>query len=276
MADESTHDFVVIGAGSAGSIVASRLSESGRHSVLVLEAGGWDRNPWIHIPLGVGKTIVDKTINWAFQTEPEPELAGRSLYWASGKVVGGSAALNGLVHVRGEARDYDGWRDAGCTGWGWADVLPYFKKSENDHRGNTPYHAQGGPVTVSRPLDRSVLCDAFIAAGTSYGMPRNDDFNCGVQRGVGLYDLTTKRGFRSNSAIGALHRAKHRPNLRVEVRAQVQRIVVENGRAAAVEFRTKAGTVARATATREIVVCAGAVNSPKLLMLSGIGPAEHL
>ncbi|SCU76931.1 Oxygen-dependent choline dehydrogenase [Cupriavidus necator] len=270
------YDFIVVGAGSAGSILASRLSESGRFTVLVLEAGGWDRNPWIHIPLGVGKTIMNQAVNWTYHTEPVPQLFDRRLYMARGRVVGGCGAINGMVHVRGQPQDFELWRDSGCDGWGWSDVLPYFKRSEDHYLGDTELHGKGGPVAVSRPRGHSVLCDHFIAAGVNFGLERNDDFNGPAQDGIGLYDHTVRRGFRSNSAIGALRPARRRPNVRVEVGAHVERIVFDNGRAVGVDFRSSGGTPRRARALREVVLCAGAINTPKLLMLSGIGPQAHL
>jgi choline dehydrogenase len=276
MSPVSTYDFIVIGAGSAGSIVASRLSESGKFSVLLLEAGGWDRNLWIHIPLGVGKTIVNKAVNWTYHTEPVAALANRSLYMARGKVIGGSGAINGLVHTRGQPEDFNNWRDWGCDGWGWTDVLPYFKKSEDHYLGDTPLHGKGGPVSISKSRDRSKLCEYFIEAGVNYGLERNDDFNGAKQDGIGLYDHTTRRGLRSNSAIGALRSARHRPNLHVEVKAHVERIVFENKVAVGVEYQNAAGELVTARVGLEVVVCSGAINTPKLLMLSGIGPESQL
>lgn len=274
--ESNAHDFIVVGAGSAGSIVASRLSEGGKFSVLVLEAGGWDRSLWIHVPIGFAKTIIDKAVNWAYQTEPEPELKGRRIYWPRGKVVGGSGAINGLIHIRGQREDFDGWRDAGCQGWGWSDVLPYFRKLEDHYLGSTALHGQGGPVSVFKPLDQSMLCESFIAAGVQRGLERNEDFNGEKQDGIGYYDLTVRRGRRSNSAIGALRVARKRPNLRIEVGARVARVLFDGTRATGVEYRNARNDVVRAQARREIVLCGGAVNSPQLLMLSGVGPAAHL
>lgn len=276
MQTDSLHDFIVVGAGSAGAIVASRLSENGKHSVLLLEAGGWDRNIWIHIPLGVGKTITNKKVNWAFQTEPVPHLGDRSVYLACGKVVGGSGAINGMVHVRGQREDFDGWREAGCAGWGWDEVLPYFRKSEDHYLGATPFHGKGGPVTVTKSRTPSVLCDHFIAAGINAGLARNDDFNGEKQDGIGVYDHTVRRGLRSNSAIGALHAAKRRANLRIETGAHVERILFDGKTAIGIQWRDARGNSRRARASREIVLCAGALNTPKLLMLSGVGPQAQL
>jgi choline dehydrogenase len=276
MQAETLHDFVIVGAGSAGSIVASRLSENGKFSVLVLEAGGWDRNLWIHIPLGVGKTITNRKVNWAFQTEPVPQLANRSVYLACGKVVGGSGAINGMVHVRGQREDFDGWRQAGCEGWGWNDVLPYFRRSEDHYLGDTPLHGRGGPVAVTKSNTPSVLCDHFIAAGINAGLERNDDFNGEKQDGIGVYDHTVRRGLRSNSAIGALHAAKRRSNLDVETGAHVERILFDGNKAIGIAWRDSRGNARGARAAREVVLCAGALNTPKLLMLSGIGPQAQL
>ncbi|CAM4136527.1 Oxygen-dependent choline dehydrogenase [Bordetella tumbae] len=269
-------DFIVIGAGSAGAIVASRLSEDGRFSVLVLEAGGWDRSPWIHIPLGVGKTIMNRKVNWAYETEPQAELAGRRIYMARGKVIGGSGAINGMVHIRGHRQDFDGWADSGCNGWHWDGVLPYFRKSEDHYLGENEMHGTGGPVAVSKPTDHLDICSAFIESGANWGLPRNDDFNAGTQEGIGHYDLTVRRGLRSNSAKGALRPARDRRNLSVEVNACVQRILFDNHRAVGLEYRHARGASIQARARREIVLCSGAVNTPQLLMLSGIGPAQHL
>jgi choline dehydrogenase len=276
MQPELRHDFIVVGAGSAGAIVASRLSENGKYSVLLLEAGGWDRNIWIHIPLGVGKTITNKKVNWAFQTAPVPNLGERSVYLACGKVVGGSGAINGMVHVRGQREDFEGWREAGCEGWGWNDVLPYFRKSEDHYLGDTPLHGKGGPVTVTKSRTPSVLCDHFIAAGINAGLERNDDFNGEKQDGIGVYDHTVRRGLRSNSAIGALRPARKRSNLRIETGAQVERILFDGSTAVGISYRDASGASRVARATREVVLCAGALNTPKLLMLSGVGPKEHL
>jgi choline dehydrogenase len=276
MRDSSSHDFIVVGAGTTGALLASRLSESGRFSVLLLEAGGWDRNPWIHIPLGVGKTITNPRVNWKFQTEPVPQLGNRSVYLASGKVIGGSGALNGMVHVRGQPEDFDGWQEAGCEGWGWSDVLPYFRKSEDHYLGETPLHGRGGPVAVHKSDCHSVLCDYFIAAGMKAGLPRNDDFNGSTQEGIGVYDHTVRRGLRSNSATGALRAARRRPNVQVQTGAEVQRVVFEGTRAVGVEYRDRRGRLVQARATREVVLSAGALNTPKLLMLSGIGARPSL
>ncbi|WP_427308703.1 GMC family oxidoreductase [Cupriavidus sp. H39] len=274
---EQSYDFVVVGAGSAGSIMASRLSEDGRFSVLVLEAGGWDRNVWIHVPIGFAKSIINKGVNWCYQTELEPELHNRKVYWPRGKVIGGSGAINGLIYMRGQPEDFDGWRDSGCPGWGWKDVLPYFLKVEDHYLGDTDLHAKGGPVSVIKPKDRTKLCDSFIAAGVGIGLERNDDFNGPKQDGIGYYDLTVKRGFRSSSARGALHPTKRRqPNLNVCVYAHVDRILIGKGKAVGVEYHVGKSATTRVLARREVVLCGGAVNTPKLLMLSGVGPREHL
>lgn len=273
---ETSYDFVIVGAGSAGSLVASRLSEGGRFSVLVLEAGGWDRSPWIHLPIGFAKTAVDKRVNWAYQTEAEPQLHGRSVYWPRGKVIGGSGAINGLIHVRGQREDFDGWRDSGCPGWGWSDVLPYFRKYESHHLGDGPLHGGSGPVTVAKPRDKSLLSESVLAACARSGLRRNADFNSGVQDGAGFYDLTIRRGRRSNSAIGALHKVKNQGNVTISVRSHVHRLVFEGQRVSAVLYRDEAGQEQRVRVKREAVLCGGAVNTPQLLMLSGIGPRDHL
>lgn len=270
------HDFIIVGAGSAGSLLAGRLGAGGKHSVLVLEAGGSDRRLWVHVPIGFAKMILDKSLNWAYQTEPQAELNNRSVYWPRGKILGGSGAINGLVHIRGQREDFDGWRDAGCVGWGWEDVLPYFKRMEDHYLGSTPLHGAGGPVAVFKPLDRAPLGEAMIASAGRCGIPRNNDFNGDTQAGAGYYDLTVRRGRRSNSAIGALKPALRAGNVRVELGAMVERIVFDGSRASGVAYRNSKGELVVAQAAREVILCAGAINTPQLMMLSGVGPASHL
>ncbi|MGJ4942266.1 GMC family oxidoreductase [Bradyrhizobium sp. HKCCYLS1011] len=268
-------DYVVIGAGSAGCVLANRLSADGKHKVLLLEAGPKDSNIWIHVPLGYGKLFKDKSVNWMYQTEPEPGLDGRSVFQPRGKVLGGSSSINGLLYVRGQHEDYDRWRQRGNVGWGYQDVLPYFKRAENQQRGADDYHGAGGPLSVSDWRHEDPLSEAFVKAAVETGLPYNPDFNGAAQEGAGFFQTTTIRGRRASSAFCYLRPAKHRSNLHIETDAQVERIVFEGRRARAVEFRQH-GRLRTARARREILVSSGAYNSPQLLQLSGVGPAELL
>jgi choline dehydrogenase len=268
-------DYIVVGAGSAGCVLANRLSENGRHSVLLLEAGPVDKNIWIHVPLGYGKLFKEKTVNWMYQTEPEPGLDGRSVFQPRGKVLGGSSSINGLLYVRGQHEDYDRWRQRGNAGWGFEDVLPYFKKAENQQRGADDYHGAGGPLSVSDWRHDDPLSEAFVKAAVEAGIPYNPDFNGKTQEGAGFFQTTTRRGRRASSAVSYLRPAKGRRNLRIETDAHAQRILFEGRRARALEFRQR-GEVRVARARKEILVSSGAYNSPQLLQLSGVGPAELL
>jgi choline dehydrogenase len=274
MHDDNVYDFIVTGAGSAGCAVAARLSEDGRYRVLLLEAGGKDRNPWIHIPLGYTKTFTNPRVNWMFDSEPEAQLNGRILYQPRGKVLGGTSSINGMVYMRGTPRDYDGWRQRGCEGWGWDDVLPYFRKAENQERGADEFHGVSGPLTVSNGV-RSPLADAMVAAALEAGIPRNDDFNGARQEGVGYYQTTTARRRRWSAARAYLGAAKGRRNLTIETKAHAARIVFDGGRAVAVEYSTPRGSKV-AQARGEIVVSGGVYGSPQLLQLSGVGPGDLL
>jgi choline dehydrogenase len=253
-------DFVIIGAGTAGCVLAARLSESGRHRVLLLEAGGEDRSPWIKVPVGYAKLFGNPRYNWMYATAPESQLGGRTLEQPCGKVLGGTGSINGMLHIRGQREDYERWRAAGNTGWGWQDVRPWFEKSA---------------LAVSPPPQTHPLADAFIAAAGEAGVPANDDFNGPRQEGAGYYKLNTRSGVRSSTATAYLHAARRRPNLVVETNALVTRIIVENGVATGVEYR-RAGAVHSASAHREVVVSGGTFNSPQILQLSGIGPAPRL
>jgi choline dehydrogenase len=273
--DADTYDFIVTGAGSAGCAVAARLSESGRYRVLLLEAGGKDSNPWIHIPLGYAKTFVNPKVNWMFDSEPEKELNNRIMYQPRGKVLGGTSSINGMVYMRGNHADYDDWRQRGCTGWDWDSVLPYFKKAEDQGRGPSEFHGTGGPLRVSDQPQRWELADALLEACVQAGIPRNDDFNGAKQEGVGYYQTTTSNARRWSTAVAYLRPARNRPNFVVATKAHATRVLFEGTRAIGVEYHTPAGPkIARAT--REIVVSGGVYGSPQLLMLSGIGPAAHL
>ncbi len=271
---EETYDFIVTGAGSAGCAVAGRLSESGKYRVLLLEAGGRDSNPWIHIPLGYTKTFTNPEVNWMFESEPEKGLNGRTLYQPRGKVLGGTSSINGMVYMRGTSTDYDGWRQRGCEGWDWDSVLPFFKKAEDQERGPDEFHGKGGPLHVSNPV-RSPLGDAMVAASIEAGIPANNDFNGSRQEGVGYYQTTTSNRRRWSSARAYLGPARGRQNLTVATNAHATRILFENGRAVGVAYHTPDGQKT-ARARGEIVVSGGVYGSPQLLQLSGLGPADLL
>jgi choline dehydrogenase len=273
--DGATFDFVVVGAGSSGCVMASRLSEDSNCRVLLVEAGGADRSFWIHIPIGYGRTIVDPKVNWRFETEPNPELGGRRIYWPRGKVLGGSSSLNGLIYIRGKRSDYDHWRDLGNDGWGYDDVLPYFKRAEDQENGANEFHGTGGPLTVSNLRDSNPLYEAYIESANRAGIPRNDDFNGSEYEGVGPFQGTIRNGRRCSAAVAYLRPALGRRNLAVSTETLAERLLFEGDRVTGIRLRKgdQAGSV---RCRREIIVCAGSLNSPKLLMLSGIGPAEHL
>ena len=273
--DIAEFDYVIVGAGSAGCVLANRLSADGKHTVLLLEAGPKDSNIWIHVPLGYGKLFKDKSVNWMYQTEPEPGLDGRQVFQPRGKVLGGSSSINGLLYVRGQHEDYDRWRQRGNIGWGYDDVLPYFKKAENQARGADPYHGAGGPLTVSDWRHDDPLSEAFVKAAVEAGIPFNPDFNGATQEGAGFFQTTTRRGRRASSAFSYLRPAQRRGNLRVETAALAQRLIFDGRRVRAVDY-SQNGVVRRARARREILVSGGAYNSPQLLQLSGVGPAELL
>ena len=268
-------DYIIVGAGSAGCVLANRLSANGKHSVLLLEAGPKDSNIWIHVPLGYGKLFKEKTVNWMYQTEPEPELKGRQVFQPRGKTLGGSSSINGLLYVRGQHEDYDRWRQLGNPGWGHDDVLPYFKKAENQTRGADQFHGVGGPLPVSDLILADPLSKAFIKAAVETGLPYNPDFNGATQEGVGLFQTTTRNGRRGSTAVAYLGPARSRSNLKIETLAQGQRILFEGRRAVGVEYRQGA-SVRRARARQEVLVSSGAYNSPQLLQLSGVGPADLL
>jgi len=272
---EDSYDYIVVGAGSAGCAVAARLAEDPGARVLLLEAGGTDRSPWIHIPVGYFRTMFDRRLGWGYRTEPEPELKGRRILWPRGKVLGGSSSINGLIYIRGQPRDYDHWRQLGNVGWAWDDVLPFFKRAEDQPRGADDLHGVGGPLGVSDIDEKREICRAYVAAAIEAGIAANDDFNGPVQDGVGFYQVTARRGRRCSAAVAYLRPARDRPNLHVVVRAPARRILFAGKRAVAVEY-ARGGGVALARARREIIVSGGAINAPQLLQLSGVGPADHL
>jgi choline dehydrogenase len=273
--ETGSFDYIVVGAGSAGCVVAARLSESGRHRVLLLEAGPPDRNVWIHVPIGYAKLFTDARHNWLYSSEPEPELNGRSIIQPRGKVLGGSSSINGLLYLRGQHEDFDHWRQLGNAGWSFADVLPYFKRSEDQQRGADDLHGVGGPLAVSDVSEPHRLCDAFIGACEQAGFPRNDDFNGPTQEGAGYFQMTTRNGRRMSTARGYLRDARRRPNLTIVSDALATRVLFEGRRAVGVEYR-KDGATHVARAEGEVILSGGAFNSPQLLQLSGVGPADLL
>ncbi len=268
-------DFVVVGAGSAGCVMAARLSEDPNARVVLLEAGGEDKNMWIHIPLGFGKTFADKRVNWCYETEPDPGAGGRSIFWPRGKVLGGSSSINGMVYIRGQHEDFDLWRQLGNTGWSSSDVLPYFKRAEHQTRGPDDWHATGGPLAVSDVQDGHPICEAFIRACNEAGYPRNDDFNGKEQDGVGYHQTTTRNGKRCSTAVGYLHPVRNRPNLQVVTGAHTQKVLFEGKRAVGVAY-SQGGQDKVVRAKREVILCGGAIGSPQMLLLSGVGPAAEL
>lgn len=271
-----TFDFVVVGAGSAGCIVASRLSEGGRHSVLLIEAGGSDDSIWLKIPIGYAKSYYNPRVNWMYYSEPELNLCGRRIYAPRGMVQGGSGAINAMIFVRGAASDFDDWRDAGNSGWGYADVLPYFRKLETHARGASQWHGGDGPIHVT-PLRGAThpVSDAFLAGCRELQLPPNGDFNGETLEGAGAYDVNTRNGMRSSSGREYLRAALKRGNLAIMRETLACRVVMSDGRANGVELM-RGGERQTVAARRELILCAGAFDTPKLLQLSGIGDAGHL
>ncbi|MGB3176494.1 MAG: choline dehydrogenase [Albidovulum sp.] len=269
-------DYVVIGAGSAGCVLANRLSADPSVRVVLLEAGGKDTNPWIHIPVGYFKTMHNPSLDWCYRTEPDPGLNGRSIDWPRGKVLGGSSSLNGLLYVRGQPQDYDRWRQMGNDGWGWDDVLPLFKRSEDQERGADTYHGSGGPLSVSNMRIQRPICDAWVAAAQAAGYAFNPDYNGANQEGVGYFQLTTRNGRRCSAAVAYLRPIKDRPNLRIITHALVKRLNFEDKKTTGVTYIDRSGAEQVITARKEVILSAGAINSPQILMLSGIGDPDHL
>jgi choline dehydrogenase len=265
------YDFIIAGAGSAGCVLANRLSADGRHSVLLLEAGGSDRSPWIRVPIGYGKTFTDPRFNWKYYAEPDAGLAGRKIYWPRGKVLGGSSSINAMVYVRGHRGDFDDWAAAGNPGWSYDEVLPYFRKSEDHVWGASQYHGAGGPMPISE-FSTAVhpLCNRFVAGCAAVGIPATPDFNGAVMEGAGTWHMAIDKGLRVSAASAFLRPALRRANLEVVTRAHVTRLTFDGRRANGLEY-TRGNERCSARARREVIVCAGAVNSPQLLQLSGIG-----
>ncbi|MEO7007607.1 MAG: choline dehydrogenase [Caldimonas sp.] len=268
-------DYIVVGAGSAGCVLAARLSEDPATRVLLLEAGPPDRSLWIHLPIGYGKTMWSPKYNWCFSTEPEPNMNGRRIYWPRGKTLGGSSSINGLIYMRGQREDYDHWAALGNTGWGYEDVLPYFIKSEGNQRGASAFHGGDGPLKVSDIGAKHELIEAFITGAGQIGVPRTDDFNGAAQEGAGYYQLTTHKGWRCSAATAYLAPAKHRANLRIETGAFAAGVILDGRRAVGVRFR-QGGAMKSARCRSEVLLAAGSIQSPQLLQLSGIGPRALL
>lgn len=272
---QETFDYVIVGAGSAGCVLANRLSADPARRVLLLEAGPPDVNPWIHVPIGFYRTIFNPSLGWGYTTEPEPGTGDRAMSWVRGKVLGGSSSINGLLYVRGQHEDFEDWKALGNQGWGAEDVLPYFKRSENQMRGGDAWHGVGGPLTVSDVSHPDELTDAFLKASEQAGIARNRDFNGESQEGVGYYQLTTRNGRRASAAAAFLKPVRHRANLTVRTGAWASRVLMDGRQAVGVEYLHQ-GRLHQVRAAGEVILSGGAVNSPQLLQLSGIGPGALL
>jgi choline dehydrogenase len=269
------YDYIIVGAGSAGCVLAARLSADPSVSVLLLEAGPVDDAAEIHAPAAMSR-LFQSAYDWNYRTVPQHRAAGRSIYWPRGKVLGGSSSINAMIYIRGSRHDFDTWREEyGCSGWGYRDLMPYFRRSEDNSRGASAYHGIGGPLAVTDPRYKSAACAAFIAAAQEQGAVANDDFNGPRQDGVGWYQLTQRNGRRYSAATAYLHPAMSRPNLTVLTDALVTRVIIEGGQATGVSYLHR-GAAETAQANAEVILSGGAINSPQLLMLSGVGPADHL
>jgi len=271
----NNYDFIILGAGSAGCVLANRLSENPKHKVLLLEAGGKDNYPWIHIPVGYFKTMHNPKTDWCYRTEPDERMNNISIRYPRGKTLGGSSSINGLLYIRGQNRDYDVWRQQGNTGWGWDDVLPYFIKAENQERGENEFHGVDGPLSVSDQRIHLPLLDEFQNAAEEFGIPKTKDFNTGDNHGCGYFQVTEKDGFRCSTSVGYLNPIKNRKNLEIITYAHVKKIIIENKIAKGVEF-WQGDEVKKVGANREIILSSGAIGSPQILQVSGIGNAEKL
>lgn len=268
---QKQYDYIVVGAGSAGCAVANRLSQNGRHTVALLEAGNRDLNPWIHVPVGYFKTMGNKATDWCYKTQPCAGLNGRSIPWPRGKVLGGSSSINGLLYVRGQAQDYDDWANLGNEGWEWDKVLPYFKRSEDWQGQSSSLRGQGGPLTVSETRVSRPVVDAWLQAAQNCGYQANQDYNGADQTGVGLFQLTARRGRRCSSAVAYLNPARSRNNLTILTNSCVEKLLFEGRRATGVQLAS-----GQLKANKEVILCAGTIGSPQLLMVSGIGSTQQL
>jgi choline dehydrogenase-like flavoprotein len=275
MSDKNNrYSYIVVGAGAAGCVVANRLSENPENTVLLLEAGGTDWNPLIHMPIGFTK-LTTPDVNWGFSTVPQPQMNNREMWYPQGRTIGGSTSINAMIYIRGHKNDYDTWRDQGNEGWGYDGVLPYFKKSENNERLNNEFHGIGGDMNVTQQAAPNELTKAFVRSAQEVGIPFNYDVNGAVQDGVTFYDVTQRDARRESSATAFLNPAKKRKNLTVSTRSMGARILFEGDRAVGLEY-LKNGKKTVAYAEKEVILSGGAVNSPKLLLLSGVGPADEL
>lgn len=268
-------DFIIVGAGSAGCVLANRLSARANTRVLLLEAGPEPADPWIRIPAGMARLFKPGRYNWGYMTEPQAALNNRPIYWPRGKVLGGSSAINGMLYVRGHPLDFEHWRQMGNPGWGWNDILPYYLRSERNERGRNAFHNDRGELSVSDPIMRHEFSKFFIAAAGDQGFPENQDFNDGEQDGVGFVQFTIRNGARCSSYEAFIRPVRRRPNLAVVTEALVEKVDIEGGRATGVTF-LRGGERIKVEATREVILSGGVINSPQLLMLSGVGPAGHL
>jgi choline dehydrogenase len=268
-------DYIILGAGSAGCVLANRLSKNPDNKVLLIEAGGKDNYPWIHIPVGYFKTMHNPKTDWCYNTEPDETMNNRSIRYPRGKTLGGSSSINGLLYIRGQHRDYDIWRQLGNKGWSWNDVLPYFIKAENQERGENEYHGVGGPLSISNQRMSLPLLNEFRNAAEEFGIPKTEDFNTGNNHGCGYYQVTEKDGFRCSTAVGYLNPIKKRPNLKIIINAHVKKINFENKVAKEVEYWV-ANQLFTVSANKEIILSSGAIGSPQLLQVSGIGDSNKL
>ncbi|WP_299371846.1 GMC family oxidoreductase N-terminal domain-containing protein [uncultured Kiloniella sp.] len=274
--EKQSFDYIIVGAGSAGCVLANRLSESGKYSVLILEAGGSDKRFWVQVPIGYGKTYYQKSVNWMYLTEADKGTANRQSYWPRGKVLGGSSSINAMVYIRGHKKDYDDWAAIGNPGWSYQDVLPYFKKSEINQLSDDGYRGTEGAMHVSDvSKDLHPLCQNFIRSGQELGLAYNENFNGAEQEGIGLYQTTTRNGFRESAAKAFLHPALKRKNLKLVTHAHVSKVLFEGKIAVGVQYVRK-GKTSTVTAKKEIILSGGSINSPQLLQLSGVGPKTLL
>jgi len=268
-------DYIILGAGSAGCVLANRLTKNPKTRVLLIEAGGKDTYPWIHIPAGYFKTMHNPKVDWCYKIQSDPGLNGREMNYPRGKVLGGSSSINGLLYIRGQSNDYNYWRQLGNVGWSWEDVLPYFKKAENQERGGDEFHGIGGPLSVSDQRIKLKLLDTFMDAALEHDIPHLNDFNTGQNEGCGYFQVTEKNGLRCSTAVGYLNPIKKRKNLKILTKAHVKKILFENYKAIGVEYFIK-NEIKSVKSNKEVILSAGSIGSPQILQVSGIGPADLL